>query len=254
VKAIILAGGLGTRLREETEYKPKPMVEVGGQPILWHLMKILSYQGINEFIVCLGYRGDVVRDYFLNYEGRSDDVTIKLKGGSVVHESSHAEDWLVTLVDTGYESLTSKRLAMVKKYINSERVLVTYGDGLADIDLEKLLKRHIAGKRMATLTAVRPTSRFGLLALTSEGDVKSFQEKPKIDEWVNGGFFIFEPEVFERFTKDEPLERAPLEGLASDNQLSAYLHTGFWQPMDTYREFLELNDLWATGKAPWKVW
>lgn len=256
MKAVILAGGMGTRLREETEYRPKPMVEVGGRPILWHIMKSLSSQGINDFVICLGYKGDQIKDYFLNYESRINDLTIALgKNGTVVqHSKSVEENWNITLADTGLTTMTGGRINRIKKYVNNEKFLCTYGDGLADINLELLLKFHNSHGLGATVTAVRPTNRFGALQINETETVTEFAEKPKTEKWVNGGYFIFEPLIFEYLDDECILEKEPLEKIAKSGQLKAYKHDGFWQPMDTYRESQELNELWNTGKAPWKKW
>ena len=256
MRAVILAGGLGTRMREETEYRPKPMVEVGGRPILWHLMKNLSEQGLNEFVVCLGYKGDQIKDYFINYESRANDITVSLRSQeiSVAHKKHHDEDWQVTLANTGLATLTGGRILKIKDYVGNERFLCTYGDGLADIDLKKLVDFHKSHGKIATVTAVRPTSRFGSIQIDTNKQVKSFSEKPKSEQWINGGFFILEPEVFDFLSEDTSFEAEPLERLAREGHLMAYQHEGFWQPMDTYRESLELNDLWDTDSAPWKNW
>lgn len=256
MKAVILAGGHGTRLREETEYRPKPMVEIGGRPILWHIMKNLSKQDLNEFIICLGYKGDYIKDFFLNYESRVNDITVTLgkDGASVQHSNSAEEDWRVTLANTGLTTMTGGRIFRVRDYLGSERFLCTYGDGLADINLKELLDFHISHKKIATVTSVRPTSRFGAIEINQSNQVRRFTEKPKAEQWINGGFFIFEREIFDYLDADCILEKEPLENLAKDNQLMAYRHRGFWQPMDTYRESQELNELWSTGKAPWRNW
>lgn len=256
MKAVILAGGLGTRLREETEYRPKPMVEIGGRPILWHIMKNLSQQKINEFVICLGYKGDYIKDFFMNYEARVNDITVKLgkNGTSVNHTNSTEEDWQVTLANTGLSTMTGGRIYRVRDYVGTERFLCTYGDGLADIDLKRLLDFHISHKKIATVTAVRPTSRFGAIEIDSDNQVRHFAEKPRAEQWINGGFFIFEEGIFEYLDAECVLEKEPLENLAKDNQLMAYHHKGFWQPMDTYRESQELNELWNSAKAPWRNW
>lgn len=256
MKAVLLAGGMGTRLREETEYRPKPMVEIGGRPILWHIMKNLSQQQLKEFVICLGYKGDYIKDFFLNYEARVNDITVKLgkNGTSVNHANSTEEDWQVTLANTGLNTMTGGRIFRVRDYVGTERFLCTYGDGLADIDLKKLLDFHISHKKIATVTAVRPTSRFGAIEIDSNNQVKRFAEKPRAEQWINGGFFVFEKGIFDYLDAECVLEKEPLENLAKDNQLMAYHHTGFWQPMDTYRESQELNDLWNSAKAPWRNW
>jgi glucose-1-phosphate cytidylyltransferase len=256
MKAVILAGGLGTRLREETEFRPKPMVEVGGKPILWHIMKLFAHHSIVEFVVPIGYRGDVIRDYFLNYEARTNDFTIRLgHTHEIEYHNRHLEsDWLVTVVDTGAETPTGGRVARIRKYVEGERFLATYGDGLADVDIGKLLAFHESHGRLATMTTVKPLTRFGVVEADPDGTVAHFREKPQTEDSVNAGFFVFEPGVFDYLTDDTALEREPLEALARDRQLAAFPHDGFWQPMDTYREFTMLNELWSKGSAPWKVW
>ncbi len=254
MKAIILAGGLGTRLREETEFRPKPMVEVGGRPILWHIMKNLSVFGIRDFIVATGYKSDIIKDYFLNYETRSNDFTIELgRADSLRFHDAHDEiDWKVTVAFTGDETMTGGRLFRVRKYLDDAPFLVTYGDGLADVDIDALLQAHKSSGKLATVTAVQPTSRFGILDLDSEGCVLSFREKPVLDGWVNIGFFIFEPDALHYLDDQCILEEEPLQKLVAESQLSVYQHRGFWQPMDTYREARLLNDLWNSGAAPWR--
>jgi glucose-1-phosphate cytidylyltransferase len=256
MKAVILAGGLGTRLREETEYRPKPMVEIGGMPIIWHIMKQLSTQGINDFVIALGYKGTVIKDYFLNYKSRSRDFTINL---GTHHISTHGvggdETWNVTLVDTGPETMTGGRIKKLSQYLNGENnFLVTYGDGLSNIDLTQLTKFHESHGQMATVTAAQPISRFGKLEVNDSGQVVSFQEKMGDEGWVNAGYFIFNSSFLEILEDDVPLESKPLEYLVSKNQLFAYKHTGFWQPMDTIREAELLNKMWLEGKSPWKTW
>ena len=255
MKAILLAGGLGTRLREETEYRPKPMVEVGGRPVLWHIMKNLAHFGFDHFVVAAGYRGEVIRDYFLNYQVRMHDFTIDLGSGSITqHGEDHDEAaWRVTVADTGALTMTGGRVHRAARYVDG-RFLVTYGDGLADVNIAALLAFHEAHGRLATVTTIRPLSRFGVMDLADDGGVLKFREKPQTDDYVNAGFFIFEPEVLGYLTDDCVLEQEPLEHLARDGQLMAYRHDGFWQPMDTYREFQMLNEMWDQGNAPWKVW
>jgi len=258
MKAVLLAGGLGTRMREETEFRPKPMVEIGGRPVLWHLMKIFSAQGVNDFIVCAGYKGEQIKSYFLNYAAMNADFTIRLgQRGSVQTHTDHQEtDWAVTVADTGLGTLTAGRVERIEPYVAGERFIVTYGDGLADIDIAKLLAFHEAHGKMATITIVRPWSRFGLVDVDGDGMVTRFREKPQMDDWVSAGFFVFEPEFFDRIRQSDAmmLEHEPLNRLAAEGQLGAYRHEGFWQPMDTYRESQLLGELWASGEAPWKVW
>lgn len=256
MKAVILAGGLGTRMREETEYRPKPMVDVGGRPVIWHIMKSLAHGGITDFVVCAGYRGDVIRDFFLNYEARTNDFTVHLGvRDSVEYHDSHPEsDWTITVAETGAHTMTGGRVKRAERYVKGERCLVTYGDGLADVDIGDLLTFHENHGRLATVTTVRPLSRFGVMDIGRDGSVQSFREKPVTDDYVNAGFFVFEPQVFDYLDEWCVLEQAPLERLAAEGQLMAYRHEGFWQPMDTFREFTMLNQMWDAGEAPWKVW
>lgn len=257
IPVVILCGGKGTRLREETEYKPKPMVEVGGRPILWHIMKIYAHYGFFRFILCLGYRGSVIKDYFLNYEAMNNNFTIQLGASNkLCYENGHEEQgFQVSLIDTGLEAMTGARIKRVEPYVNAETFMVTYGDGLADINLADELAYHQAHGRLATLAAVRPPSRYGILDLAEDNRIVRFQEKVRND-WINGGFFIFNRRVFD-YLDDGPacvLEQAPLERLAAEEQLLAYRHRGFWIGMDTFREYELLNDLWNTGRAEWAVW
>jgi glucose-1-phosphate cytidylyltransferase len=242
-------------MREETEYKPKPMVEIGGRPVLWHLMKSFSHFGLNEFVVCTGYRGDVIKDYFLNYDARMNDFTAHLGPASRIemHGIHNEVELRVTVADTGSNTMTGGRVKRIQKYVEG-RFIVTYGDGLADVDITKLLKFHESHGKLATVTTVRPLSRFGVMDLDATGKVERFREKPQTDDYVNAGFFVFESEVFDYLDEDCVLEQAPLEKLVSLGELMAYRHEGFWQPMDTYREFVMLNEIWDSGNAPWKVW
>lgn len=255
MKVVLLAGGLGTRLREETEYRPKPMVEVGGRPILWHIMKNFASFGLTEFVVCAGYRGEVIKDYFLNYDARTNDFTAFLGDASrIEYHNGHDEtDWMVTVADTGALTMTGGRVKRTQKYVDG-RFMVTYGDGLADVDINALLAFHESHGKLATVTTIRPLSRFGVMDLADDGRVRQFREKPQTEDYVNAGFFVFEPEVFDFLDEDCVLEQEPLERLASQDQLMAYRHEGFWQPMDTYREFTMLNEMWERGEAPWKMW
>lgn len=255
MKAVILAGGLGTRLSEETTLKPKPMVEIGGRPILWHIMKIYSAYGINEFVICAGYRSYVIKEYFANYFLHMSDVTFDMKQNSMEVHKRRSEPWRITIVDTGEETMTGGRLKRVQNYISDEPFCFTYGDGVGDVDIAKTIKIHRESARKSTMTAVQPPGRYGALAI--EGDrVIQFQEKPEGDgAWINGGFFVLNPSVIDYIDGDSmPWERDPLEKLASENELTVFKHDGFWLPMDTLRDKHELEDLWNSGKAPWKVW
>lgn len=258
MQVVILAGGLGTRLSEETGVKPKPMVEIGGKPILWHIIKIYSYFGINDVIVCLGYRGEVIKEYFANYALRNSDITFDMSSDQVIIHRRRCEPWRVTLVDTGLETMTGGRLRRVREHLNQDQCFcMTYGDGLANIDIGRLVEFHKGHGRLATLTAVRPPGRFGAVTLKpGHGLVTSFREKPEGDgAWVNGGYFVLHPSVIDYIADDATIwELGPLEHLSSHGQLAAFRHNGFWQPMDTLRDRKLLEDLWATGKPPWKVW
>ncbi|MCF7971119.1 MAG: glucose-1-phosphate cytidylyltransferase [Methylococcaceae bacterium] len=256
MKAIILAGGLGTRLSEETESKPKPMVEVAGKPILWHVMKIYSAHGINDFIICCGYKGYVIKEYFANYFLHTSDVTFDMQANQMHVHNSKAEPWKVTLVDTGDKSMTGGRLKRVKEYVQEDEAFCfTYGDGVGDINITELIAFHQQQKVLATLTATQPPGRFGALAMQGT-KVSGFQEKPQGDGgWINGGFFVLSPKVIDYIDDDASVwEQAPMEQLAKAGQLAAYQHQGFWQPMDTLRDKHHLESLWQAGKAPWKVW
>lgn len=257
MKVVVLCGGLGTRLREETEYRPKPMVEIGGRPILWHIMKMYAHQGFREFVLCLGYRGNMIKEYFLNYEAMNNDFTICLGQQSHLHyHGNHNEQgFQVTLADTGQTTMTGGRVKRIRKYVGDETFMLTYGDGVSNIDLRKLMEFHRSHGKVATVTAVTPTSRFGILEMNGDGEVKKFLEKPKSSSSVSAGFFVFEPEIFDLLGGDDCiLEREPLERLASMGELQAFRHDGFFYSMDTYREYQYLNDLWAQGQAPWKLW
>ena len=255
MKAVILAGGLGTRISEETNLKPKPMVEIGGKPILWHILKIYSHFKINEFIICCGYKGYVIKEYFANYFLHNCDVTFDMEDNSMKIHSQNAEPWKITLVDTGENTMTGGRLKRVKEFLGNDTFCFTYGDGVANINIEKLIKFHSEHKTKATLTAVQPPGRFGSLEF-ERGRVISFQEKPKGDgNLINGGFFVLEPSVIDLIDGDQCIwEDKPLKQLASEKQLSAFFHTDFWQPMDTLRDKNYLQELWETQKAPWKFW
>lgn len=256
IKVVVLCGGFGTRLSEETDIKPKPMVEVGGRPILWHIMKIYSSYGFNDYIICLGYKGYVVKEYFSNYFLHQSDVTIDLRENRIDVHDSKAEKWRVTLVDTGLNTMTGGRVKRIMNYIGKETFMLTYGDAVADIDIKKLVEFHKSHGKLATITAVQPSGRFGALDLDSNGSVLEFKEKPKGDgSWINGGFFVLETKIFDYIQGDETYwEREPLENLAKDGELVAFEHKGFWQPMDTLRDKNQLDKLWGSGKPPWKKW
>lgn len=256
MKVVILAGGLGTRISEETVVRPKPMVEIGGKPILWHIMKIYSHYGFHEFIICLGFKGYLIKEYFSNYFLHMSDVTFDMRNNSMNVIQQYAEPWKVTLVDTGEETMTGGRLKRVASYLGNETFMLTYGDGVSDLNIAELLQYHKKHGKSATLTATQPSGRFGALNVGSSGQVVSFQEKPAGDgSWINGGFFVMEPKVLERIAGDATLlEKEPLEGLAGDGELAAYKHSGFWYAMDTLRDKNHLEALWQSGKAPWKVW
>ncbi len=257
MKAVILAGGLGTRISEETHLKPKPMIEIGGKPILWHIMKIYSHYGISDFIICCGYKGYVIKDYFANYFLHMSDVTFDMANNRMEVHQRHAEPWKVTLVDTGDETMAGGRLKRVAGYLSADDAFCfTYGDGVGDIDIGKLVEFHRREGRLATLTAAYPPGRFGALDIGADHRVSSFREKPKGDgSMINGGFFVLSPKVIDLLVDDMTVwEREPLETLAESGELHAYHHHGFWQPMDTLRDKTYLEGLWASGKAPWKVW
>jgi glucose-1-phosphate cytidylyltransferase len=254
MKVVILAGGLGSRLSEETTVRPKPMVELGGKPVLWHIMKTYSHYGLNDFVICLGYKGYVIKEYFANYFMHMSDITINLHNNELKVHQSMSEPWTVTLVDTGETTMTGGRLKRVRQHIDGT-FCFTYGDGLSDVNITNLLAFHREQGTQATLTAVQPPGRFGVIDFKEE-KISAFQEKPSGQGgWINGGFFVLEPEVLDTIEGDSTAwEREPLEGLAKAGQLSAYKHDGFWQPMDTLRDRTYLESLWTSGKAPWKVW
>lgn len=256
MKAVILAGGLGTRISEETYLKPKPMIEIGAKPLLWHILKIYSSHGINDFIICVGYRGYVIKEYFANYFLHMSDVTFDMKKNAMEVHSKNAEPWRVTVVDTGEPTQTGGRLRRVRQYLgDNESFCFTYGDGLADVDIRALINFHRAQAKLATITAVQPPGRFGALQIEG-GIVQNFDEKPSGDgAWINGGFFVLEPSVIDRIDADTTIwEREPMESLARDGELSAFCHHGFWRPMDTLRDKTQLDELWFSGQAPWKKW
>ena len=256
MKAVLLAGGLGTRMREETEFRPKPMVEVGGRPVLWHIMKILGTQGITDFVICAGYKSEYIKNYFYNYGASNLDFTVRLgdQSSTVFHGSHEEFDWTVTVADTGGSTMTGGRIKKVEKYLDGEPFLATYGDGIADIDLAKLLNFHSTTGKTATMTTTQPASRFGVVDIDASGTVTQFREKPKVNDWINIGYFVFQPQIFDYLDENSILEEEPLRALADLGQLGSYKHTGFWQPMDTYRESQLLNNIWDSGNAPWKIW
>ena len=255
MKAVILSGGLGTRISEESHIKPKPMIEIGGKPILWHIMKMYSYHGVNEFIICLGYKGYMIKEYFSNYFLHMSDVTFSMRDNKMEIHQKFAESWKVTLVDTGENTMTGGRLKRVAPYIDNETFCFTYGDGVSDIDISELISYHKSSGRQATVTAIQTPGRYGALNIEN-GAVHNFQEKPAGDgAWINGGFFVLEPSVLENIDGDNTVwEQQPLQQLALKGQLSAFKHEGFWQAMDTLREKNHLEEIWSSGKAPWKSW
>jgi glucose-1-phosphate cytidylyltransferase len=255
MKAVILAGGLGTRLSEETHLKPKPMVEIGGRPILWHVMKIYSSHGINDFVICAGYKGYIIKEYFANYFLHMSDVTFDMSNNSMEVHQKNAEPWKITVVDTGDETMTGGRIKRVEDYIGDETFCLTYGDGVGDVDITALIDFHERSGRLASLTGVQPPGRFGAIDL-DEDKVLSFQEKPQGDgSWINGGFFVLSPAVLDLITDDATVwEKEPLEKLAQKGELGIYRHEGFWRPMDTLRDRVELESLWDSQSAPWKIW
>ncbi len=256
MKVVILAGGLGTRISEETVIKPKPMVEIGDEPILWHIMKIYYAQGFDDFIICAGYKQHMIKDYFVNYLHNHVDVEVDLKNNTITHFGKHLETWKVTIVDTGKYTMTGGRIKRIKKYVDGEAFMLTYGDGLANIDLKQLMKSHDKSEYYVTVTAVQPKGRFGSLDIDESGVVRKFQEKPPGDGfWVNGGYYVMEPDVFDYIEGDNTVwENEPMINLTKDKKLNAYKHTGFWRPMDTMTDKRNLEELWNTGTAPWKIW
>ncbi|MGB2578778.1 glucose-1-phosphate cytidylyltransferase [Elusimicrobium simillimum] len=256
MKIVLLAGGFGTRISEESELKPKPMIEIGGKPVLWHIMKIYSQYGFNEFIVLCGYKSYIIKEYFSNYFMHQSDFTIDMNNNSVKYHNCNAEKWKITVLDTGLNTMTGGRVKRAQDYIGNEPFMLTYGDGVADIDINKLLEHHKSSKKLATVTAVQPMGRFGALNITDDNTVTSFMEKPVGDgNWINGGFFVLQPEVFDYIAGDTTiLEREPLESIAAKGQLTAYKHHGFWRPMDALRDKKDLEALWDSGNPPWKIW
>ena len=258
MKVLILAGGLGTRLSEETKLIPKPMVEIGGKPILWHIMKIYSYQGFNDFIVLTGYKSHIIKDYFVHYYQQYSDITVDMQNNSVEIHKMQTEPWKVTMLYTGQNTMTGSRIKKAQKYIGNEPFLLTYGDGVADIDINKLIECHKKSKKLLTLTAVKPSGKFGALDISFDGSIRSFSEKPRGDNnWINGGFMAVENEVFDYIddkADDIVFEKDPLEALAKSGQLNSYRHEGFWYPMDTLKGKNELTKMWEEGRAPWAKW
>lgn len=256
MKTVILAGGLGTRISEETDLKPKPMIEVGGLPILWHIMKTYSFYGFHEFIICLGYRGYIIKEYFANYFLHMTDVMIDISQNKIDILHKKAEPWKITLIDTGLSTMTGGRIKQIQKYVEDQTFFLTYGDGLCNVNINDLLSFHKSHKSALTVTAVQPPGRFGTMNVSGESKVTTFQEKPKGDgNWCNGGFFVCDSPVFDEISGNEAIwEREPMENLAKKNEIIAYKHNDFWHPMDTLRDKLHLDNLWKTGKAPWKVW
>ena len=257
MKVAILAGGLGSRLSEETEVKPKPLVEIGGRPILWHIMKIYSYWGFNEFIILTGYKSHLIKEYFLNYYTRYSDITIDMAANSVEILNHRTEPWKVTMLYTGPDTMTGGRIYKAKEMLKDDTFMLTYGDGVSNVNLQEVLKCHQKSGKVATVTAVQPSGRYGALRISKDGVVNSFKEKPREDsDWINGGFFVLEPEIFDYINPSEStvFEREPMEQLTLDGQLNAYKHNGFWRSMDTLRDKRELTDLWAKDIAPWALW
>jgi glucose-1-phosphate cytidylyltransferase len=256
VKVVILAGGIGTRLSEETDVRPKPMVEIGGKPLLWHIMKIYAHHGFNDFIVCLGYKGYIIKEYFHHYFLHQSDVTIDLQHNTVEYHNSNAEPWRITMVDTGLNTMTGGRIKRIREYVGSHTFMVTYGDGVGDIDVAALLRYHNQRGKVVTVTAVQPSGRFGALEIDEKDNVHSFIEKPEGDKaWINGGFFVMQSDIFRYLKADETiLEREPLQRLAAEGQFAGFKHRGYWQAMDTLREKNMLEEIWKSGRAPWKTW
>ncbi len=257
MKAVILAGGFGTRLSEATTLIPKPMVEIGGKPILWHILKTYNHYGINDFIICCGYKAYVIKEYFANYFRHNSDITVDLATGVITVHNSHDEKWKVTCIDTGLNTMTGGRIKRIQEYVGNETFLLTYGDGVADLNIADTIKKHTVSGKAISVTVYQPKGKFGALAISQDGSVYAFQEKPTGDgSWINAGYFVCEPEVFDYIQDGDStiFERAPLEKLAKDGKMTSYKHTGFWMPMDTLRDNTELNQLWDSGKAPWKIW
>lgn len=257
MKVVILAGGLGTRLSEETKLIPKPMVEIGGKPILWHIMKIYSHYGFNDFIILTGYKSHIIKDYFVHYYQQYSDITVDMQNNSVEIHRIKTEPWKVTMLYTGQDTMTGGRIKKAQEYIGNEPFLLTYGDGVSDVNIDALIKSHKTSGKTVTMTAVQPSGRFGALVIKDDNMITSFMEKPKGDEsWINGGFFVCEPQVFDYIPNGDDVifERAPLENLAKDRKLNAYKHEGFWRPMDTLKDKNDLTEMWVKNTAPWAVW
>jgi glucose-1-phosphate cytidylyltransferase len=256
MKVVLLAGGFGTRISEETLIKPKPMIDIGDKPILWHIMKIYSSYGFNDFIICLGYKGYYIKEYFANYFLHQSDVTINLSDNSITTHSSKAEPWKITLVDTGKDSMTGGRIKRIREHIGDETFMLTYGDGVGNVNINELLDFHKASKKILTVTAVQPSGRFGALNINHQNEVTSFLEKPKGDgSWINGGYFVCEPDIFNYISDDKTIwEKEPMEKIASENKMAAFKHNGFWKPMDTLRDKIDLETEWNSGNAAWKIW
>jgi glucose-1-phosphate cytidylyltransferase len=258
-RVVILCGGQGTRLREETEYRPKPMVTVGGRPLLWHIMRIFAHHDLNSFVLCLGYKGEMIRDYFLNYREQTADVTVRFgrdghKNDYQFHAPHDIEGWEVTLADTGALTQTGGRIHRVRDYLRNDTFLMTYGDGVADVDIRALMAHHKASGKLATVTGFRPLSRFGVMERDEDGHAVGFREKPRMKDWISGGFFVLEPGVLDYLDDECIFEREPLSRLADDGQLAVHTHEGYWQSIDTYREYLDMNRKWDAGDRPWALW
>ena len=257
MKVVILAGGLGTRLSEETRFIPKPMVEIGGKPILWHIMKIYSYYGFNDFVILTGYKSHIIKDYFVNYYQRYSDITVDMVNNTVDIHRIQTEPWKVTMLYTGENTMTGGRIKRAQNYIGNEPFLLTYGDGVADVDINKIIENHKQSGKLCTMTAVQPSGRFGALVIKEDNIITTFEEKPQGDNtWVNGGFFVCEPKVFDYIENSDDItfEKTPLENLAKDKQLNAYKHYGFWRPMDNLKDKKELTEMWINNSAPWAIW
>lgn len=257
MKVVILAGGLGTRLSEETDLKPKPMVEIGGRPILWHIMKIYSHYGFNDFVVLTGYKSHIIKEYFINYYSRYSDITVDMSSNSVEIHKTRTEPWKVTMLYTGKNTMTGGRIKKAQDYIGNETFMLTYGDGVANVNIPETIDFHKKSGKLATLTAIQPSGKFGAINIENNGEISSFMEKPKGDgAWINGGFFVLEPKIFDYIQDGDSTiwEKEPLENLAKDNQLNAYKHSGFWRPMDTLKDKIDLTEMWQSKAAPWKIW